>query len=187
MIVYRFQNNLIYAFLLLTTPLHTLAALPFCTTLYGTPDTASCAELLHGDDSSGGYTGIGNTDSRDHLFALPHTQKPPHTTDEQWDNKVNLPIIRATRKPIDPPTQHFLFPLLLTIPPRPLQTGPPPHPLSNHGNLHRHKPLPPNCLHRRPNPNILHPPLQPKTQRRTLPDRHQLPPSPSPLRPQLRL
>ena len=110
MIVYQFHNNLIYAYLLLTTLLHTVAALPFCTALYGVPDTASCNELLHGDDSYSGYTGIGNTDRRDHLFALPNTMRPPHTTDEQWYNKVNLSIIRANRKPISPSTQHLLSP-----------------------------------------------------------------------------
>lgn len=109
MIVYRFRNNLIYAYLLLTT-LHTVAALPFCTALYGTPDIESCDELLHGDHSYSGYTGIGNTDRKDHLFALPHTGRPPHTTDDQWNNKVNLSIIRANSKPINPSNQHLLSP-----------------------------------------------------------------------------
>ena len=110
MIVDRFQNNLIYAYLLLTTLIHTVAAQPFCTAFYGVPDSESCNELLHGDNSPTGYTGIGNTDHRDHLFGLPHILRPPHTTDEQWDNKVNLPIIRANRKPINPSNQHLLSP-----------------------------------------------------------------------------
>ena len=110
MIAYRFQNNLIYACLLLTTLLQTIAAEPFCTYIYGTPDTASCDELLHGDDSPTGYTGIGNTDRRDHLFALPHTWRPPHTTDEQWYNKVDLSIVRANSKPINPSNQNLLSP-----------------------------------------------------------------------------
>ena len=186
MIVYRFQNNLIYAYLLLTTLLHIVAAVPFCTALYGAPDTASCDELLHGDGTSSGYIGIGNTDRGDHLFALPHTLRPPHTTDEQWNNQVKLPIIRANRKPITPSNQHLL-PLLITIPPRPLQTGPPLYTLPQNGNLHRHKPLPRNCLHRRPNPKIVHSPHQAVRQRRTLSDRYQHPPPPSPLRAQLRL
>ena len=93
--------SLMHAYLLLlTTQLHTAAASAFCTTLYGTPDYESCDQLLHGDDMSSGYTGIGNTDRRDHLFALPFTQKPPHASDEQWANKVNLPIIRSNRKSI---------------------------------------------------------------------------------------
>ena len=110
MFVYRFQNNLICAYLLLTILLHTVAALPFCTALYGVPNTASCDELLHGDDSYSGYTGIGNTDRKDHLFALPNTTRPPHTTDEQWYNQVHLSIIRANRKPTSPSTQHLLSP-----------------------------------------------------------------------------
>ena len=108
--VYRFQNNLIYAYLLLTALLHTVVALPFCTALYGIPDTAYCDELLHGDDSISGYTGIGNTDRKDHLFALPNTSRPLHTTDEEWDNKVNLPIIRATRKLTNSSNQHLISP-----------------------------------------------------------------------------
>ena len=110
MTVYRFQKNLIYTYLLLTTLLHTVAAQPFCTALYGAPDRASCDQLLHGDDSSSGYTGIGNIDRRDHLFALPHSLRPPNTTDEQWNNLVNLSIVRANRKPINPSNQQLLCP-----------------------------------------------------------------------------
>ena len=110
MIAYRFQNNLIYAYLLLTTLLHAVAAQSFCSTFYGVPDSKSCNELLHGD------TGIGNTDLGDHLFGLPHILRPPHTTDEQWDNKVNLSIIRANRKPISPSNQHLLSPCYGRVP-----------------------------------------------------------------------
>ena len=92
--------SLIHAYLILTIHFRTAAALAFCTGLYGTPDYFSCDELLNGHVMSGGYTGIGNTDRRDHLFALPFTQKPPDTSDEQWANKVNLPIIRSNRKSI---------------------------------------------------------------------------------------
>ena len=95
---YRLQKSLIYTYILLTTLIHTVAALPGCTALYGTPDQDSCHELLYGDDSPSGYTGIGNTDRNDHLFALPHTLRLPQTTDEQWDHRVNLSIIRSNRK-----------------------------------------------------------------------------------------
>lgn len=100
MTLHRSLTSLIHIYLLLTTHLQTAAALAFCTGLYGTPDYFACDQLLNGHVMSSGYTGIGNTDRRDHLFALPFTQKPPHTSDEQWANKVNLPIIRSNRKSI---------------------------------------------------------------------------------------
>ena len=94
MTVYR---SLISAYLLLIALLHTAAARPGCTTLYGIPDLTSCDELLHGSDS---HIGIGNTDDKDHLFALPGTSRPYYATDEQWENKVDLPIIRSNRMSI---------------------------------------------------------------------------------------
>ncbi len=99
MAIHRLRASFIHICLLLTTLIHTAAAIPFCTALYGTPDHESCDQLLYGDLSRG-YRGLGNRDYRTHLFALPLTWRPLHITDEQWNNKVNLPIIRSNRKPI---------------------------------------------------------------------------------------
>ena len=136
MAIYRLRASFIRICLLLTTLIHTAAALPFCTALYGIPDWASCDQLLHGDALSTSHTGLGNTDYRSHLFTLPLDWRPLHITDEQWRYKVNLPIIRSNRKSI-----HSITTLQTATKDTssPLQTSPPTHPLLNWHNHPRHE------------------------------------------------
>ncbi len=136
MAIHRSRASFIRICLLLTTLIHTAAALPFCTALYGIPDWASCDQLLHGDALSRSHTGLGNTDYRSHLFSLPLDWRPLHITDEQWNYRVNLPIIRSNRKSIHPITTSQTATKDTSSP---LQTSPPTHPLLNRHNRHRRK------------------------------------------------
>ena len=183
MIIHPSLTGLTHLYLLLTTLLHTAQASPSCTALYGFPSYSACDELLYGDDLSSGYTGIGYTDSKDHFFALPLTSRPPLITDEQWENKVNLPIIRSNRKSIfqsrSNPTSNII--------PSPLQTSRDPPLVLNRHNHQRHKRLLGSGLHRRLHQKRLYRPQQTTPDRRPLPRRRQRPSPHNPLRPKFRL
>ncbi|KAF6238001.1 hypothetical protein HO173_004202 [Letharia columbiana] len=122
-------------------------ALRLCTTLYGSPNHASCEYLLHGDGLSSGYTGIGSTDRKDHLFARPLTWRPPDITSLQWDNRLALPILRSNAKLIQRCLhgpycgQPQVFCKMALLPLR--------------DNFQRPKPLPRLCPHGRHDPKSL--------------------------------
>lgn len=111
------------ALLILFCSLLQALAVSFCTTLYDSPDPASCDRLLHGDDLSSGYTGISNTDRTVHLFALSNLatarhqmaqqSHPPHHPLKRKISLINTskPSLSSTKpRPIPSPLQLALLP-----------------------------------------------------------------------------
>ena len=85
-------------FLLITATIPSIAFEPHCDLFYGQPIFNSCYSLLRGDPITFA-TGLSSIDRRDHLFALPgHPRPRPGVGDQQWRNRVSLPIFLANRK-----------------------------------------------------------------------------------------